>query len=306
MSLARRRPPLTGLLIVFRPALFRLLPFLAALVALSGRAQAAPPLRIAFITVGQGDAALITSPTGKTVLIDGGPRDAGPALVARLRAQRSRPLDLVLLTHRHADHLGGLAEVVRNLGARLYMDAPFPHPSPAYAELMRTLAAQSIPVRGAERGRRIDIGGGAWLTLLSPPEPSLTGTRSDVNANSVIVRLDYGETSALFAADAEAATERWLLQSGAKLSASVLKVAHHGSHYSSGAAFLHAVSPAIAIVSVGASNDYGHPAPDALARLAKRGARVFRTDRDGTITVELDGTHVKAQGEHEPTAWVAR
>src|SRR6478609_1537630 len=125
MSLPRRRQPLTGLptvfrLTLFRFTLFRLTLFLAALVALSGRAQAAPPLRIAFITVGQGDAAVITSPTGKTILIDGGPRDAGPTLVARLRAQGSRPLDLVLLTHRHADHLGGLAEVVRNLGARLY------------------------------------------------------------------------------------------------------------------------------------------------------------------------------------------
>jgi competence protein ComEC len=296
MSLAPRR---------LRTALL-LTALLATFAALSGRAQASPPLRMAFITVGQGDATLITSPTGKTILIDGGPRDAGPALVARLRAQGSGPLDLVLLTHRHADHLGGLSEVVRSFGARLYMDAPFPHPSPAYSALMRTLAANAVPVRGAERGRRIDIGGGAWLTLLSPPEPTLTGTRSDVNANSVVVRLDYGETSALFAADAEAATERWLLESGATLAASVLKVAHHGSRYSSGAAFLRAVNPEIAIVSVGATNDYGHPAPDALARLAKRGARVFRTDRDGTITVELDGTHVKARAERDTTAWVAR
>ena len=109
------------------PRWLRIALFLATLAGLTGRAQAAPPLRIAFISVGQGDAALITSPTGKTVLIDGGPRDAGAALVAQLGAQRGRPLDLVLLTHRHADHLGGLAEVIRTFGTRLYMDAPFPH-----------------------------------------------------------------------------------------------------------------------------------------------------------------------------------
>ena len=148
---------------------------IALLVLWGSGARAAPPLTIEFLAVGQGDAALITSPTGKTILIDGGPRDAGPILVARLRTQAGHPLDLVLLTHRHADHLGGLAEVVRSVGARMYMDAPFPHPTPAYTALMGALAARAIPVRSAQRGRRIDLGGGAWLTLLSPPEPTLTG-----------------------------------------------------------------------------------------------------------------------------------
>ena len=279
---------------------------LALLAALAGSARAAPPLRIEFISVGQGDAALITSPTGKTVMIDGGPHQAGPALVSLARAHGGQPLDLVLLTHRHADHLGGLAAVIRAVGARMYMDAPFPHPSPAYTALMQALAARAVPVRTAERGRRIDIGGGAWLTLLSPPAPVLTGTRSDVNANSVVVRLDYGGTSALFAADAEAATERWLLESGATLAASVLKVAHHGSRYASGAAFLRAVSPTVAIVSVGEANDYGHPAPETLARLAKRGTRLFRTDRDGMITVEMDGARVRTHAEHDAAALVAK
>ncbi len=279
---------------------------LALLAAIVGSARAAPPLRIELISVGQGDAAFITSPTGKTILIDGGPRQAGPALVSLARAHGGRPLDLVLLTHRHADHLGGLADVIRAVGARMYMDAPFPHPSKAYTALIHALDARGVPVRAAERGRRIDIGGGAWLTLLSPPVPALTGTRSDVNANSVVVRLDYGKTSALFAADAEAATERWLLASGARVAATVLKVAHHGSQYSSGAAFLRAVSPTVAIVSVGETNDYGHPAPETLARLAKAGTRLYRTDRDGTITVEMDGARVRTHAEHDVAALVAK
>jgi competence protein ComEC len=289
------------------PRSLRLARLTIALLALwAFDAQAAPSLTIDFLAVGQGDAALITSPTGKTILIDGGPRDAGPIVTARLRTHAGHPLDLVLLTHRHADHLGGLADVVRSVGARMYIDAPFPHPTPAYAALIDALTARAIPVRTAQRGRRIDIGGGAWLTLLSPPEPTLTRTRSDVNANSVVVRLDYGGTSALFAADAEAATERWLLASGQALTASVLKVAHHGSRYSSGLAFLRAVNPTVAVISVGETNDYGHPAPETLTRLARRGINVYRTDRDGTVTVEMDGTHVRAHAGRETAALVTK
>jgi competence protein ComEC len=289
------------------PRPLRLARLTIALLALwAFEARAAPPLKIEFLAVGQGDAALVTSPSGKTILIDGGPRDAGPSLAEHLHTQVGHPLDLVLLTHRHADHLGGLAEVVRSVGARMYMDAPFPHPTPAYAALMNALEARGIPVRAAQRGRRIDIGGGAWLTLLSPPEPTLTGTRSDVNANSVVVRVDYGETSALFAADAEAATERWLLASGQTLTASVLKVAHHGSRYSSGLAFLRAVKPTVAVISVGETNGYGHPAPETLGRLARRGTRLYRTDRDGTVTVEMDGSTVRAHTGRETAALVAK
>ncbi len=190
-------------------------------------------MRVDFIDVGQGDAALITSPTGKTVLVDGGPHESVAALTGFLRGRGVGPIDMVILTHRHADHLGGLATVVRTFGARFYLDAPFPHPSPAYDALLDALEAAKVPVRTATRGRVIDLGGGASITLLGPPEPVIVGSRSDVNANSVVLRLDYRTIGMLFAADAEAKTERWLLESGVPLEAAVLKVAHHGSRYSS-------------------------------------------------------------------------
>ena len=150
-----------------------------------------------------------------------------------------------------------------------------------------------MPVRTATRGRVIDLGGGATITLLGPPEPVIVGSRSDVNANSVVLRLDYRTVGMLFAADAEAKTERWLLESGIPLRAAVLKVAHHGSRYSSTRAFLRAVQPRIAVISAGAVNDYGHPAVQTLNALARQPTRVYRTDLDGTVTVTTDGTGVQ-------------
>jgi competence protein ComEC len=265
------------------------LAFLALLAPLRASERG---LRVDFIDVGQGDAALVTSPTGKTVLIDGGPRKSSGALLAFLAAHTPGPIDLILLSHRHEDHLGGLTAVVRELGARQFLDAPVPHAGGAYAALMRALAARGVPAKQAIRGRVIDLGGGATLTLLGPPEPPIVGSRSDVNANSVVARLAYRDFSVLFAGDAEAPTEAWLLSSGADLHAAVLKVPHHGSRYASGVRFLAAVAPRIAVISVGATNDYGHPAPQTLERLARRGAAIYRTDMDGDVTIETDGRSV--------------
>jgi competence protein ComEC len=256
---------------------------------------AAGTLRVDFIDVGQGDSALVTSPTGKTVLIDGGPHSSARGLTAFLRAHVHAPLDLVLLTHRHEDHLGGLPEVVREIGARQFVDAPVPHPQKGYTALMLALEARGAVVRQATRGRTIDLGGGATLTLLGPPDPLITGSHSDVNANSVVARLTYRGFSVLFAGDAEAPTETWLLTSGATLRSVVLKVAHHGSRYASGAPFLRAVGARIAVVSVGAGNRYHHPASATLARLARTGARIYRTDMDGDVTIESDGSSVRVQ-----------
>lgn len=248
-----------------------------------------------FVAVGHGDAVLITSPTGKTVLIDGGLAEAGETVAAFVRSRTGAPIDLVMLTHRHADHLGGLATVIAQQGARAFMDAVYPHPSPAYAALIKLLEERHIPVREATRGRTIDLGGDTRLVLLTPPEPLITGSRSDVNANSVVARLEHGRVRMLLTGDAEAVTESWLLDSGADVRADVLKLAHHGSRYSSTARFLHAVSPRVVVVSCGPAGHSGDLRPETLARVGDIGAHVYRTDIDGRVTVFSDGRDISVE-----------
>jgi beta-lactamase superfamily II metal-dependent hydrolase len=282
----------------FHPIVVASAILLAVALSAAPPARAAGTLRIDFIDVGQGDAALITSPTGKTVLVDGGPSQAARALNTFLDAETDRPLDLILLSHRHEDHLGGLVAAVHHRGARLFLDAPVPHPGPAYTALMHELDDRQVVVRQATRGRRIDLGGGALMTLLGPPDPPITGSRSDVNANSVVARLSYRKFAVLFTGDAEAPTEQWLLAAGAPVHATVLKVAHHGSRYASRVGFLRQVGAQVAVVSVGARNEYHHPAPETLEHLARSGAHVYRTDVDGTVTLETDGTTLRLHTTH--------
>ena len=249
----------------------------------------ATELAVTFFDIGQGDSAMIVSPTGKHVLIDGGPPEAGDRLLAALSRHRVSQLDLIVLSHPHADHLGGLKKVVSTLPVRMFLDAAFPTTSPSYAGLLSLLATRGVEVKQAALGRQIDLGDGAALTLLGPPSPWLANTRSDVNANSVLVRLTWRARSALFTGDAEPETERWLLgrplTGSQSLQAELLKVAHHGGRFSSTAPFLQAVGPRLAVISVGVGNDYGHPTPEALGRLAQTGARILRTDQDGEVTV---------------------
>lgn len=275
---------------------------LGLLLCCAAPTRARADLSVTFFDVGQGDGALVTSPTGKRVLIDGGPPPAGPQLVQKLQRRGVQSLDMILLTHPHLDHLGGLEQVVRALPVRLFMDSGFPHPSPAYSALLAALQARGVPLRQASAGRKIDLGDGATLQLLGPPSPYLSGTRSDVNANSVVALLTWRGARALLTGDSEPETEAWLQQQGAIPQAELLKVAHHGGRFSSTAPFLRAVAPKLAVISVAAHNDYGHPTPAALSRLAAVGARVYRTDLLGDVTARSDGTGWSVQAEPSQAA----
>ncbi|MCI0573117.1 MAG: MBL fold metallo-hydrolase [Myxococcaceae bacterium] len=257
------------------------------------------PLVVHFFDVGQGDAALILSPTGKSVLIDGGPPEAGEALARRVDALVDGPLDLVVLSHPHLDHLGGLTDVLERVGTRRFLDPGFDHPSEAYRDLLTFLADRGIEVRTPELAPQkpdepvtVGLGGGASLTVLwprRPVEPFLDTGRSDANANSIVARLTHGRVAVLFMGDAEKATEKHLLALGAPLKAQVLKVGHHGSKHASTKPFLARVQPEVAVISCGRGNEYGHPAKETLARLGSAGARVVRTDQVGEVRFTSDG-----------------
>ncbi|HEY0096956.1 MAG TPA: ComEC/Rec2 family competence protein, partial [Archangium sp.] len=296
-----------------------LLVLFALLAALPGRAAPPPaaplkPLTVYFFDVGQGDAALIVSPTGKTVLIDGGPPEADEALVPRLRQLVQGPLDLVILTHPHLDHLGGLAKVIQAVGARRFMDPGFDHPSESYRKLLEVVGQKvgqvmtPTPNPGSpETLLTVGLGEGVTLTVLWPRHPLdafLSDTRSDVNANSIVAKLTYGNTAFLFLGDAEPETESFLLRKPIDFTSTVIKVGHHGGRYSSTAPFLAAVKPQAAVISCGADNEYGHPTDEALQRLDTVGARIFRTDLQGEVRAVSNGdtvTLTAEKGQRTPT-----
>lgn len=254
---------------------------IALLVTLSSSALAGT-LRVEMMDVGQGDAILVRTPADKIVLIDAG--DDPHQVLALLKARKVDHLDLVVASHPHADHIGGMLDVVSSIPVKLYSDNGLPHTSATYRHLMETIEQRKIAYRAGLAGTTYRLDDGATLEILFPTGAPLRGTRSDLNANSVVVRLRHQGHCFLFLGDSEEPTERALL--GADIgSCDVLKVAHHGSDYSSTAAFIQQVKPTIALISVGTGNSYGHPGPTTLARLDDIGAKIYRTDLFGAVTI---------------------
>ncbi len=257
---------------------------------------AAADVTVHMLDVGQGDSILLRTPAGKTVLIDAGDRGAG--MLEKLRAHGVDHLDLVVATHPHADHIGEMQKVIEALPPRVYVDSGQTHPTKVYASLLSALEGNpAIQYRTATPGMVFNLDDGAKLELLWPnPKGLLTGTRSDLNSNSVVTRLTHGDDCFLFTGDAEEPTEAALLEAGVG-QCDVLKVAHHGSRHSSGVAFLAAVKPSVALVSAGAGNRYSHPGVETLARLDAVGATVYRTDQDGEVTVVSSGKGLRVLTE---------
>jgi competence protein ComEC len=259
-------------------------------------------LRVTFLDVGQGEATVIEGPTGTVTVIDGGGvpgtderlgGDPGSRVVVPfLRARGISTVDWIVPTHPDDDHVQGLLAVVTRLRVRAALDGGFPDGDGPCRRLRAHLARQRIPVTRARRGQRLALGGGAALEILHPRDPFLTGTHSDPNANSIVARLTYGRITLLLTGDAEESAEADLLAAGVPLKADVLKLGHHGSRGSTSAAFLKAVAPSVAVVSCGRNNAFGHPHRQTLERLAAQRVPLWRTDRQGAITIESDGARL--------------
>jgi len=252
-----------------------------ALVLLVAPPTWAGTLLVDVLDVGQGDAIFIQSPEGKTVLIDAGPRKAN--VVAELRARGVTGLDLVVATHPHSDHIGGMEQIVNEFPIGTYMDSGQSHTTATYRDVMEAVEEQGVPYVRAEKGQRIQLGSEAVLWVLWPGKLYLSGTRSDHNSNSVVLRLEHQGHCVLLIGDAEAETEQRLLAQR-PAPCEVLKVAHHGGAHSTTGRFLGAFQPRIALISVG-NNGWGHPTEETLGRLARRSIEVHRTDQAGTIRV---------------------
>jgi len=306
-------------------------------------------LQVRVLDVGpiNGDSILIVSPAGRTVLIDAGDVPKGKVVAEALKRNNIQQLDYFILTHPHPDHAGGAAEVFKAVKVMNVIDngepptvppslAP-PKPSPTgaakkapvavkkpgklasitkyYDDYKEAITKSGAQYQKAEPGTKYNLGAGAFMTILGPTEPFFTKEQlktggNEPNANSVVVRLDYGAFSMLLTGDAEEQTEQRFLSKDAKLEAKVLKVAHHGSKYATSADFLRRVKPEIAIISCGEWNRYGHPNQGVLDRLKAANVKLYRTDLQGEVTITTRGkdNDVVVKTTKEPTAdlWTGR
>jgi competence protein ComEC len=288
-----------------------------------------------------GDSILISSPTGKHVLIDAGDTTKGKAVVEALKRNNIQQLDYFIVTHPHPDHMGGAAEVFKAFKVLNVLDNGqepsippelLPAKPPAtkkpvkkqppsiikfYEDYKSELEKSGAKHEVTRPGMKYDLGGGALLTILAPHEPFFTKEKmrtggNEPNANSIVARLDYGSFSMLLTGDAEDQTEHTLLTKDLNLEAQILKVAHHGSKYATSRDFLNRVKPQIAIISCGAWNRYGHPSQAVLDRLraANPAIKLYRTDLHGELTLTTRGKQndvaIKAAKEATEDLWAGR
>jgi competence protein ComEC len=249
-----------------------------------------PPtgLRITFLDVGQGDSALLEVPEG-AVLVDQGPPEGDVA--GQLRRLGMRSLSAVVLTHPQRDHVGGAAEVLRRLSVVTVLDPALPAESPDEENALAAARERNVPVVVVRAGATFRVGD-LRLRVLWPDAPGPAGT--DPNDRAVVLLASYGSIDVFLPADAESNVTRRLPLRAIE----VLKVAHHGSEDVGLADELRTLRPRIAVISVGARNDYGHPRPETLAALAAvPGLELFRTDADGRVVVESDGTTLRVRSE---------
>jgi len=250
-------------------------------------------LTVHFLDVGQGDAVALRTPEGRWVLVDGGPRsgggDAGRRVVVPfLRREGAVRVAAVVATHAHADHVGGLPAVLSALPVDLVLEPGEPLGEVPYLEFLAASEASGAQWRAARAGDRLDLDG-VRFTVLSP-DSAWAAVTTDPNEESVVLLVEYGHVRLLLTGDAGLPVE--LRLAGRIGDVDVLKVGHHGSRSATSDAWLDEARPEIAVISVGARNTYGHPAPEVVARLAAHGVHVHRTDREGTITLESDGQRV--------------
>lgn len=296
-----------------------------------------------------GDSILIVSPTGKTVLIDAGDTGKGKVVLEALKRNNIQQLDYLVATHPHPDHMGGADEVMKAIKVLNVIDngqppdvpesllpqkkaatpksgkkpAPAPRPRRAdrtasvikfYDEYKEVLTKSGANYEKAEVGKKYDIGGGALLTVLAPIEPFFTRDQMKTggnlpNANSIVMRLDYGDFSMLLTGDAEEQTEHRMLTKDVNLEVKILKVTHHGSKYATSRDFVQRVKPEVAIISCGEWNRYGHPSQVVLDGLKNANAKVYRTDLQGEISITTRGRGsyvIKTAKEAASDVWVGR
>ncbi len=247
-------------------------------------------LTVHFIDVGQADSILIQMPSGRVMMIDAGNNGDGGALKKYLQALNVKRIDVLVGTHPHEDHIGGLDDIIKAFDIGSVYMPKVSATSKTYEDVLSAIKSKGLKVNTAKAGAEIKLGGESALSIemIAP-----NGAEYDsLNDYSAAIKLTYGSTKMLFMGDVEEVSEKEILKAKYDIKAELIKVGHHGSDTATSAAFLKAVAPKLAVISCGEDNSYGHPHKEVLARLKSQKADVYRTDTMGTIVAFSDGKKI--------------
>ena len=261
-------------------------------------------LEIHYIDVGQGDCSLIKW-EGAAVLIDCGERENAETVLEYLKKQGVEKLDIIIATHPHSDHIGAMGDIISGIDVERVVapkvSSDMTPTTKTYERFLTALKDKALKLTAAKPGTVYALAGRTAASAeKQPPKLEIlapVADYDDLNDYSVVVRMTYGKTSYLFTGDAETKAEKDILNSGADVSADVLKAGHHGSSTSTSEEFLEAVSPEICVIQCGEGNSYGHPHAEILDRFESRGVKYYRNDSSGTVTVYSDGEEIVGTAE---------
>ncbi|MDB5265470.1 MAG: Competence protein ComEC [Parcubacteria group bacterium] len=261
-------------------------------------AQHSNTLRVSILNIGQGDSILVQGPTGIQMLIDGGPDHSVLRELPREMGFLDRSLNLIVETHPDKDHIAGLAYVLDQYSVSYFMSPGIPDDTQTAAEVNDAVAHEpGLQAFTARRGMRIHLGGGAYADVLYPDRDV---SKLPTNEGSTVMHIVYGKTSFMMTGDLPSDKEEYLVgldSADSELKSDVLKAGHHGSKNSSSDAWLAAVHPSIVAISAGKGNKYGHPNPDAIARIKNEGAQIATTIDSGTLDFISDGSVIREKTE---------
>jgi DNA internalization-related competence protein ComEC/Rec2 len=245
-------------------------------------------LKVHFIDVGQGDAILIQTPAGQNMLVDAGENDQGDVVVNYLIAQGVKELDIVVGTHPHSDHIGGLDTVINHFPVKYIYMPKATNNTESFRDVLTAVKNKGLKISTAKAGVVLPLEG-VDCRFIAPVKDSY----EELNNYSGVIRLDYGSQSFLLTGDAGTESEAQMLSSGIAIKSTVLKVGHHGSSTSTSTKFLKAVAPQYAVIMVGRDNPYNHPHNQTLTKLTETGIKIYRTDQNGTIVFTTDGKDMR-------------
>lgn len=260
-------------------------------------------LKVFFLDVGQGDSIFIDGPSecwfcqNKQILIDAGPGSNILAPLSKAMPFYDKTIDLAVMTHPQYDHISGFVEILKRYKVGAVMLTGADSQIKAYEEIKNIIQKNGIEAVYAKTGQYADLGKGAIFQILYPKSEPKTTLPKNLNDSSIIAKLSYGKTSFLFTGDAGPDEEKEILKARLNIKSDVLKVAHHGSKFSSTEEFLKALEPKMAVIQSGANNPYGHPHPLIVSKLSALGTKIFRNDTDGTIILSSDGKTITSKTE---------